>query len=191
MAARSAGRVHEAARCCPGPGQGGLDRAAFEEIFPWRTGRASAVLTEGLFVPAGTGYRFAHEELGDWVQGAHPDLGPALQALVHRVHQQPGAGAAPGTGPARHRPPPSVAAATATGAPTGRSDAPAGSTAPEEAARAADAAPTTGPAHRTRPLPVPRHVAGPVVQALPLPGRRQGPERWRTAWPVSSRPWTG
>ncbi|MFJ9620172.1 serine protease [Streptomyces sp. NPDC101181] len=87
LAARVAGQVHEAARRCLGPGQGELDRAAFEEIFPWRTGWASAVLAEGLLVPAGAGYRFAHEELGDWVQGAHLDLDAALRSLVHRWHR--------------------------------------------------------------------------------------------------------
>ncbi|MER6697437.1 trypsin-like peptidase domain-containing protein [Streptomyces fimicarius] len=95
LAARVAGQVHEAARRCLGPGQGELDRAAFEEIFPWRTGWASAVLTEGLLVPAGAGYRFAHEELGDWVQGAHLDLDAALRSLVHRWHRG-------STGPAPH-----------------------------------------------------------------------------------------
>lgn len=84
LAARVAGRVHEAARRCLGPGQGELDRENFEEIFPWRTGWASAVLTEGLLVPAGSGYRFAHEELADWLQAAHLDLDAALHALVHR-----------------------------------------------------------------------------------------------------------
>ncbi|MFD8985991.1 hypothetical protein [Streptomyces sp. NPDC059564] len=83
LAVRVAGRVHEAARRCLGPGQGQLDRAAFEELFPWRTGWASAVLTEGLLVPAGAGYRFAHEELSDWLQAAHLDIGTALDALVH------------------------------------------------------------------------------------------------------------
>ncbi|MFD9504555.1 trypsin-like peptidase domain-containing protein [Streptomyces sp. NPDC060035] len=86
LAAKVAGQVHEAARRCLGPGQGELERATFEEIFPWRTGWASAVLTEGLLVPAGVGYRFAHEELGDWVQGAHLDLDAALHSLVHRWH---------------------------------------------------------------------------------------------------------
>ncbi|MFJ8886994.1 trypsin-like peptidase domain-containing protein [Streptomyces sp. NPDC102402] len=86
LAAKVAGQVHEAARRCLGPGQGELDRAAFEDLFPWRTGWASAVLTEGLLVPAGAGYRFAHEELGDWVQGAHLDLDAALHSLVHRWH---------------------------------------------------------------------------------------------------------
>ena len=43
-----------------------------------------AVSTEGLLVPAGAGYRFAHEELADWIQGAHLDLDAALHALVHR-----------------------------------------------------------------------------------------------------------
>ncbi|MCK8680395.1 serine protease [Streptomyces lichenis] len=92
LAARVAGRVHEAARRCLGPGQGGLDRGSFEELFPWSTGWASAVLTEGLLVPAGPGYRFAHEEVADWLQGAHLDLDAALDALVMR-------GGAEGEGP--------------------------------------------------------------------------------------------
>ncbi|MFF8915816.1 trypsin-like peptidase domain-containing protein [Streptomyces sp. NPDC015032] len=99
LAARVAGQIHEAARRCLGPGQGELDGAAFEEVFPWRTGWASAVLTEGLLVPAGTGYRFAHEELGDWVQGAHLDLDAALHALVHRWHPAEREGERPTSGP--------------------------------------------------------------------------------------------
>ncbi|WP_314244488.1 serine protease [Streptomyces sp. DSM 40907] len=83
LAARVAGRVHEAARRALGPGQGQLDRASFEELFPWRTGWASAVLTEGLLVPAGPGYRFAHEELSDWIQAGHLDVPTALALLVH------------------------------------------------------------------------------------------------------------
>ncbi|MFF4424465.1 serine protease [Streptomyces sp. NPDC001549] len=83
LAARVAGRVHEAARRALGPGQGQLDRASFEELFPWRTGWASAVLTEGLLVPAGPGYRFAHEELADWIQAGHLDVPTALGLLVH------------------------------------------------------------------------------------------------------------
>ncbi|MFF0969839.1 trypsin-like peptidase domain-containing protein [Streptomyces sp. NPDC003703] len=95
LAARVSGQVHEAARRSLGPGQGELDRAAFEEVFPWGpaparlgggTGWASAVLTEGLIVPAGDGYRFAHEELADWIQGGHLDLDEALRVLVHRRH---------------------------------------------------------------------------------------------------------
>ncbi len=99
LAAKVAGQVHEVARRCLGPGQGELDRAAFEELFPWRTGWASAVLTEGLLVPAGAGYRFAHEELGDWVQGAHLDLDAALYALVHRRHAEGEAAAGDDPGP--------------------------------------------------------------------------------------------
>ncbi|SFG16271.1 trypsin-like peptidase domain-containing protein [Streptomyces mirabilis] len=97
LAAQVSGQVHEAARRCLGPGQGRLDRESFEAVFPWgpapggRPGRisgwASAVLTEGLLVPAGSGYRFAHEELADWIQGTHLDLDPALHALVHRRHE--------------------------------------------------------------------------------------------------------
>ncbi|WP_254878829.1 serine protease [Streptomyces sp. NA04227] len=83
LAARVCGQVHEAARRCLGAGQGSLDRLDFEELFPWRTGWAAAVLTEGLFVPAGEGYRFADEEFGDWIQGFHLDLDSALWALVH------------------------------------------------------------------------------------------------------------
>lgn len=89
LAARVAGQVHEAARRCLGPGQGELDRAAFEELFPWRTGWAQAVLAEGLLLPAGAGYRFAHEEVGDWIQSTHLDLDAALRALVHRWHASP------------------------------------------------------------------------------------------------------
>ncbi|GGM21551.1 hypothetical protein GCM10010129_77330 [Streptomyces fumigatiscleroticus] len=99
LAARVAGQVHEAARRSLGPGQGGLDRAAFEAVFPWgpapgrlgtTTGWASAVLAEGLLVPAGDGYRFAHEELADWLQGLHLDLDAALRALVHRPRTRTG-----------------------------------------------------------------------------------------------------
>ncbi|MGI5458430.1 serine protease [Streptomyces sp. CA-249302] len=93
LAAKVSGQVHEAARRSLGPGQGELDRASFEAVFPWGqapaglgggTGWASAVLTEGLLVPAGNGYRFAHEELADWIQGMHLDLDEALNNLVHR-----------------------------------------------------------------------------------------------------------
>jgi hypothetical protein len=93
LAAKVSGQVHEAARRSLGPEQGELDRESFEAVFPWGpaparlgggTGWASAVLTEGLLVPAGSGYRFAHEELADWIQGMHLDLDEALRALVHR-----------------------------------------------------------------------------------------------------------
>ncbi|MER6197175.1 serine protease [Streptomyces sp. NPDC001586] len=96
LAARMAGSVHEAARRCLGPGQGQLDRASFEELFPWRTGWASAVLTEGLLVPAGSGYRFAHEELSDWIQAGHLDVPTALGHLAHGP-------AGPGLPVPRHR----------------------------------------------------------------------------------------
>ncbi|QOV41439.1 serine protease [Streptomyces ferrugineus] len=100
LAAKVSGQVHEAARRSLGPGQGELDRASFEAVFPWGpapatlgggTGWASAVLTEGLLVPAGNGYRFAHEELADWIQGMHLDLDEALHALVHRRRTHPDA----------------------------------------------------------------------------------------------------
>ncbi|HEY9373920.1 MAG TPA: serine protease, partial [Streptomyces sp.] len=122
LAARVAGQVHEAARRCLGPGQGELDRESFEDLFPWRDGWASAVLTEGLLAPAGTGYRFAHEELADWLQGAHLDLDTALHSLIHRYD-----------GDVRPDPQPSSS------------------------------------------HPVPRHRIGPVLQALLLVDRVQGP----------------
>jgi hypothetical protein len=92
LAAKVAGQVHQAARRSLGPGHGELDRETFETLFPWGpapatlgggTGWASAVLAEGLLVPAGGGYRFAHEELADWLHGTHLDLDEALRTLVH------------------------------------------------------------------------------------------------------------
>ncbi|SDM24401.1 serine protease [Streptomyces wuyuanensis] len=82
LAARVAGRVHEAARLCLGPGAGGLDRETFGDLFPWRTGWASAVLATGLLVPAGIGYRFAHEEVAEWLQAAHLDVDAVLHPLL-------------------------------------------------------------------------------------------------------------
>lgn len=175
LAARVAGRVHEAARRCLGPGQGELDRVAFEEVFPWRTGWASAVLAEGLLVPAGAGYRFAHEELGDWVQGAHLDLDAALYALVHRWRASKDAARAvearvpqprsPRTGPGRGPAQDVVAVLRGPNGPRAEL-----SRVPAPGA-AGEAAPATVP----RTLPVPRHRTGPVIQALLLLGRRQGP----------------
>ncbi|WP_434597259.1 trypsin-like peptidase domain-containing protein [Streptomyces sp. A5-4] len=173
LAARVSGQVHEAARRCLGPGQGELDRESFEEIFPWRTGWASAVLTEGLLVPAGGGYRFAHEEFADWLQGAHLDVDVALHALVHRERDDlpgarddsdPGVGSAPGTARAPVRLPSRPAASPRPGPP--HVPPPPGSHADTGIAGEAD-----GP----RSLPVPRHRIGPVVQALLLLGRDHGP----------------
>ncbi|MEU5595995.1 trypsin-like peptidase domain-containing protein [Streptomyces sp. NPDC020298] len=149
LAARVSRQVHEAARRSLGPGQGELDRATFESVFPWGpapawlgrgTGWASAVLTEGLLVPAGNGYRFAHEEFADWIQGTHLDLDEALHALVHRrrARQEPQGPQAP----------------EITQAP----QIPQIPQAPQE----------------SRPLPVPHHRVGPVVQALLLLARQHG-----------------
>ncbi|MEV6027934.1 trypsin-like peptidase domain-containing protein [Streptomyces sp. NPDC052036] len=153
LAAKVSGQVHDAARRSLGPGQGALDPAAFEAVFPWgpapgrrlgkTAGWACAVLAEGLIQPAGLGYRFTHEELADWLQGRHLDLDAALHTLVHR--------SVPGTG--EH--PVSSLAATA-------------------AARR-----RTRPFHRaaavSRTQPVPRHRSGPVVEALLHLARREGP----------------
>ncbi|MDY0814265.1 S1C family serine protease [Kitasatospora purpeofusca] len=124
-AAAVAGWVHEAARRMLGAEQGALARAAFEELFPVAGGWATAVLAEGLFVPAGSGYRFAHGEFADWLQGLHLDLDSALRLLLGEAEDTP---PAPGAGPAgairtvpRHRIGPVVAAlrrvGTAWGAP--------------------------------------------------------------------------
>ncbi|MCC3778817.1 serine protease, partial [Streptomyces sp. UNOB3_S3] len=169
LAARVAGQVHEAARRCLGPGQGELEREAFEELFPWRTGWASAVLTEGLLVPAGSGYRFAHEEFADWVQGSHLDLDAALYALVHRWYEPAGppaeaavrlpsrtGGKGPLPTPGGHVPPPPGSGAARGGSKGRRRRG-------------------GGPAEAPRPLPVPRHRIGPVLQAMLLLARRSGP----------------
>ncbi|MFE2558516.1 trypsin-like peptidase domain-containing protein [Streptomyces sp. NPDC059352] len=177
LAARVAGQVHEAARRCLGPGHGVLDRASFEELFPWREGWASAVLTEGLLVPAGSGYRFAHEELADWVQAAHLDLDTALHALVHSRHEETPpseTGSAPGRPgtPDTHdgaQPPSADSCAPASPALSSGSY---GGTSPVDVPRqrtAAEAEPAPGR------LPVPRHRIGPVLQAMLRLHREQGP----------------
>ncbi|MGW3915289.1 serine protease [Streptomyces sp. NPDC005070] len=161
LAARVSGQVHEAARRCLGPGQGQLDRASFESVFPWGpargrlagiTGWASAVLTEGLLVPAGEGYRFAHEELADWIQGTHLDLDAALDSLVHRGRGtlDTGSGCTETTAPGRRnahrvRPTPPDAGAHHVRTPASGAGAP----------------------------PVPRHRIGPVVETLLLLARQQ------------------
>ncbi|MFF8608064.1 trypsin-like peptidase domain-containing protein [Streptomyces sp. NPDC015346] len=158
LAARVAGRVHEAARRCLGPGQGELDRESFEEIFPWRTGWASAVLTEGLIAPAGSGYRFPHEELADWLQAAHLDVDEALRALIpHWPGPRPLPADRSDEGAPRR-------AAGLSRLEPGRS----GDGRSGGGARRLDA---EAPAH----LPVPRHRIGPVLQALLLLEREQGP----------------
>ncbi|MFF1511044.1 trypsin-like peptidase domain-containing protein [Streptomyces sp. NPDC058326] len=183
LAARVTGQVHEAARRCLGPGHGVLDRSSFEELFPWRDGWASAVLTEGLLVPAGSGYRFAHEELADWVQAAHLDLDAALHALVHSRHDdappepapRPGDGA-PGTGagarsPAGEHPSFLTPDATSDPAPPARAGGPTagpGADVPRQRT-AGESEPGAG-----RP-PVPRHRIGPVLQAMLRLHREQGP----------------
>ncbi|MFF0415933.1 serine protease [Kitasatospora sp. NPDC004745] len=98
LAAAVAGRVHEAARRMLGADPGGLGREAFEELFPAAGGWATAVLAEGLFVPAGTGFRFAHGEFADWLQGSHLDLDAALRLLLGEAEDTP-------TGPAGGRVP--------------------------------------------------------------------------------------
>ncbi|MGC4983324.1 trypsin-like peptidase domain-containing protein [Streptomyces sp. DT193] len=168
LAARVSGQVHEAARRCLGPGQGQLDRTSFESVFPWGpargplagiTGWASAVLTEGLLVPAGDGYRFADEELADWIQGTHLDLDAALDSLVHRRR---GTGA--GTG-------------TDTGIDLGRTETTVSGR--RHARRTRSASPDAGArdsrtaADGTSTLPVPGHRIGPVVETLLLLARQQ------------------
>ncbi|MER8016973.1 trypsin-like peptidase domain-containing protein [Streptomyces griseoluteus] len=104
LATRVAGQVHEAARHALGHGRGVLDQESFTAVFPpgraparlgGGTGWASAVLDEGLLVRSGGGYRFAHEEFADWVQGTHLDLDEALHVLVHRPRAERPAGVMP------------------------------------------------------------------------------------------------
>ncbi|MFJ5833075.1 trypsin-like peptidase domain-containing protein [Streptomyces sp. NPDC093089] len=163
LAARVTGQVHEAARRCLGPGHGLLDRASFEELFPWREGWASAVLTEGLLVPAGSGYRFAHEELADWVQAAHLDLDTALHSLVHRHHTEP---PGPGTDhPVRHT---RTAAAGGPGVP----GAPVAGGVPGVPGGPGVPPPRPGadrPVRRTRTAPDGEVAGGPVGSGAPAP----------------------
>ncbi|MFJ3781386.1 serine protease [Streptomyces sp. NPDC090093] len=182
LAARVTGRVHEAARRCLGPGHGVLDRASFEELFPWREGWAPAVLTEGLLVPAGSGYRFAHEELADWLQAAHLDLDTALHALVHVHHEhapEPGASTGPGAalgnsaGGLGHVPGGTAPGPGHTPGTTGPGPGPL-STAPDSGPVPGSTDPTVpGDAAPGAP-PVPRHRIGPVLQALLLEHRERG-----------------
>ncbi|MFE4973759.1 serine protease [Kitasatospora sp. NPDC056651] len=99
LATAVAGRVHEAARLAlGGEAAGGLDRADFEELFPVEGGWAAAVLAEGLFVPAGPGFRFAHGEFADWAQGRHLDLDAALRLLLGEAEDTPPRSAESGDG---------------------------------------------------------------------------------------------
>ncbi|MFJ4910509.1 serine protease [Streptomyces sp. NPDC093249] len=182
LAARVTGQVHEAARRCLGPGHGVLDRTSFEELFPWREGWAPAVLTEGLLTPAGTGYRFAHEELGDWLQAAHLDVDGALTALLRPR---------PPTGPAAPTPvlsgPETPASPTGAARPTGSagltgsvgSGGPGTSASPNGPGRlTGPAAPAPsgevppGPAAPGSAVPPSGPYAGP---GAPAPGPRSGP----------------
>ncbi|AUG77286.1 hypothetical protein CFP65_2454 [Kitasatospora sp. MMS16-BH015] len=128
LAAVVAGRLHESARLMLAVGHGGLSRAAFEGLFPEEGGWAAAVLAEGVFVPAGSGYRLAHEEFAEWLQGLHLDLDGALRLLLAEREEPdragspagadgvghawgvPGAGGARSHGVPRHRVGPVVAA---------------------------------------------------------------------------------
>ncbi|GAA2155475.1 hypothetical protein GCM10009760_55480 [Kitasatospora kazusensis] len=105
QAAVVAGRMHEAARQMLAVGHGGLGREAFDALFPVEDGWARAVLAEGLFVPAGDGYRAGHEEFAEWLQGQHLDLDRALRLLL----AEDGAGP-DGPGVPRHRVGPVLAA---------------------------------------------------------------------------------
>ncbi|MFF8387534.1 serine protease [Streptomyces kanasensis] len=196
LAARVAGRVHEAARRCLVSGHGELDRASFEELFPWGTSWASAALAEGLLVPAGAGYRFAHEEFADWIQGAHVDVDTALDVLVPRVdepparadrlpHHPPGNPVPPAPpAPSGNPVPPAPPAPSGNPVPVGGAVPPVG-TAPSgmalpsgDAVRPGDAPPpgcVALPGPRSPAGPVPRHRLGTVLQALLHLGRDRGP----------------
>ncbi|MFJ9777510.1 serine protease [Kitasatospora sp. NPDC101157] len=103
LAAAVAGRVHEAARRMLGEEPGTLGREAFEELFPVDGGWATAVLAEGLFVPAGPGFRFAHGEFADWLQGRHLDLDAALRMLLGEAEDTPPGPECSGSAVPRHR----------------------------------------------------------------------------------------
>lgn len=185
LATAAAGRVHEAARRMLGPGGGALDRGDFDELFPeaW----AAAVLAEGLIVPAGNGYRFAHEELSEWIQGGHLDLATAMDTLLTpvpgRVPQPVVDPAAPLFGPVPARPPhPGVppgagasdsappASAQAGATPPGTAPLPAAGHSSHGAHR------RSGPRSAAVPLPPPPLPPSPPVSG-PVPRHRVGPVR--------------
>ena len=126
-----------------GPGGGALSRADFDELFPAEGGWAAAVRAEGLLVPVGPGYRFAHQELSEWLQGGHLDLGPALDVLLGDGPEPPAA--APGPWPVV----PGNRGAHRRGGPRGT---------------AVPAPPP--PLPRPVPRPLPHHRIGPVREAL-------------------------
>ncbi|MET8546921.1 hypothetical protein ABZW03_40885, partial [Kitasatospora sp. NPDC004799] len=66
----------------------GIGASVFQQ-FPAEGGWAAAVLAEGLFVPAGPGFRFAHGEFADWLQGRHLDLDAALRLLLGEAEDTP------------------------------------------------------------------------------------------------------
>ncbi|WP_443742997.1 hypothetical protein [Streptomyces pinistramenti] len=170
LAAQVAGQVHEAARRCLGPGQGELDGASFEEVFPWGPGWASAVLTEGLLAPAGAGYRFVHEEFAEWLQGAHLDVDAALYVLVHRARGASDGASAGASGEAE-RPArlPSLGGRDRGGQ---EWDGREGSGSGGVGCASSDVG--AGRAVAPRPYQVPGYRIGPVVQALLLLARREG-----------------
>ncbi|WP_457033441.1 serine protease [Kitasatospora sp. P5_F3] len=102
LAATLGERVGEAASRMLGTGHGTLDAAAFAALFPAEGGWAGAVLAERLFVPAGPGYRFAHEDLADWLQGSRLDLDAALRLLLEGT-AVPAEAVLPAGGVPRHR----------------------------------------------------------------------------------------
>ncbi|WP_434091971.1 trypsin-like peptidase domain-containing protein [Streptomyces fungicidicus] len=190
LAAKVAGQVHEAARRGLGAGHGELDPETFDAVFPWGpapgrlgggTGWAAAVLAEGLLVPAGTaGYRFADEELADWLQGTHLDVDDALRALVHTPRPAAPTTSPAATSPAEDGPPPSRRALPAAACDPWTVAGPdpwavAGTDAP--AAR--DGLLPAVSVHRTDAavIPVPHHRAGVVVEALLFLARRHGSRR--------------
>ncbi|MFD0328775.1 hypothetical protein ACFQZC_12590 [Streptacidiphilus monticola] len=104
--ASTAGRAHEAARRMLGP-EGALAPADFAFLFPGRWG--AAALAAGLLVPSGTGYRFPHTPLADWLQAQHLHLPAALALLLDPPAGPPpvrGRGAHRRGGPRVHRLPP-------------------------------------------------------------------------------------
>ncbi|MDQ0308394.1 hypothetical protein J2S46_002950 [Kitasatospora herbaricolor] len=180
LASAVAGRVHEAARRMLGPGHGGLDREAFEELFPVAGGWAAAVLAERLFVPAGRGYRPAHEEFSDWLQGLHLDLDAALRLLLAEQTGPPGSFEGPGVlegpgdveGPGAFDGEEWISAWEAFG-PGGAP--PAGPGTDEGPAEGPAERPADGSSHGHGPVLVARHRAGPVAAALRTLAQERGP----------------
>ncbi|MDT6987812.1 trypsin-like peptidase domain-containing protein [Streptomyces lusitanus] len=197
LAARAAGKAHEAARRCLGTEDGALDRASFEELFP-ASGPGTALEAPGATASGRSAVGWA-DAVSDGVGGVAS--GGWVVGRAHAVPERPGGVAPRGT-----------ASGWADAVPDGPGGTPPGDTAAPgwaDAVLAEGLLVPAGDAYRfgyqeladwlqgahldldgalhtlvhapaADPDPVPRHRIGPVVEALLCLARRHGPARLST-----------